>query len=37
LADGTAGARLHPYADRSRQVPEFLEGIERQPAGPLGA
>lgn len=37
LNDGTAGSQLHAWADRSRRVPEFLEGIEREPAGPLGA
>ncbi|MDC0773888.1 DNA polymerase III subunit alpha [Streptomyces sp. HD] len=34
LSDGTAGARLHPYADQSRRVPEFWEGPDREPAGP---
>lgn len=36
LTDGSAGARLHPYADRSGRVPEFLEGAQREPAGPRG-
>lgn len=34
LADGTAGARLHPYADRSRRVPAIRDEVEAQPARP---
>ncbi|MGI5508826.1 DNA polymerase III subunit alpha [Streptomyces sp. CA-106131] len=36
LTDGTAGARLHAFADRSGRVPGFLEGAQREPAGPRG-
>ncbi len=36
LANGTTGAKLHPYADRSGRVPGFLEGAQREPAGPRG-